>query len=276
MERKLTIRIDGPGVAAGKIALRDLQRIVHPLEQAVRALLPRLPMGSAGAAGERRQSVQFLLSGIADGSAVAEGSLAVEASMAESLFDDDPFERLVAGISDGGQKLPSQALRCIERLRRNLPEGVETVEIALSGQAGRVTLLPLADIETPVAVTERRTLSGRLVEIDFSAKRAKLEVPAVKGRKSTRKISLRFADELAGDMQRLARQLVAAVGLATLYEDGDVRELDVTGITLQIDDRGALWPPKRFKWPTKDQLLSNVDMEEFLRTSSDYYDEDEE
>ena len=275
MDQRLIVTIDGPGVEQGKIALRDLQRIIHPLEQAVRALMPRLPEGAAGPQLAGRQSVRFLLSGIESGSAVAEGSLAVEATIVDSMFDVDPLERLVSGLTQEGHELPKQVKRYIERLQRNFPDGVETVQIAIPGLVDSATLLPLKAVEVPALFAEERTVTGRLMEINFVSRRGLLEVQRARGKRPIRRISLRFNDELAGDMQRCARQLVSAKGRASLGPDSEIRLLDVTGIALHIDDRSSLWPSKKFRWPTKEERLTNVDMAEFLLTSSDNEEDDE-
>lgn len=275
MDQKLTVTIDGPGVQQGRIALRDLQRIIHPLEQAVRALLPRLPEGSARSQPDGRQSVRFLLSGIQPGSAVAEGSLAVEATIVDSMFDDDPVNRLVQGLNQGDEELPERVKRFIDRLQRNFPEGVETVEISIPGQVNKATLLPLEEEEVAAPAAEERIVTGRLMEVNFHARRGQLEVQRVRGRLTTKRIALQFIDEQASDMQRCARQLVNIKGRAWLGPDRDIHLLDVASIALHIDDRSALWPSKRFRWPSREELLTNVDMEEFLLTSSDSDEEEE-
>lgn len=275
MEQKLTVTIDGPGVQRGRIALRDLQRIIHPLEQAVRALMPRLPESRAKSQRAGRQPVLFLLSGIQSGSAVAEGSLSVEATIADSMFDDDPVQRLVQGLSQRDNELPERAKRHIERLRRNLPEGVETVEISIPGQIYEAILLPMEEEEVPVPAPVVRTVTGRLMEVNFLARRGQLEVQRERGRSPTRRIALQFIDEQASDMQRCARQLVKVKGRASLGPDNEILLLNVTSVARHIDDRSALWPSKRFRWPSREELLANVDMEEFLLTSADSDEEEE-
>ncbi len=274
MEQKLTVTIDGPGVRQGKIALRDLQRIIHPLEQAVQALLPRQPRTSSRASASSRQPVRFLLSRIDSGSAVAEGSLVVEATIAESMFNDDPLDRLINGLTSQDAELSTRAKRYIERLQRNLPIGVESIDIAIPGLPGKARLEPLSRVEARLPSTDERTVTGRLMEINFRAKRALLEIPRVMGRRSTQQIALQFPDELASDMQRLARQLVVVDGRAALADNGAILKLELDSIALYIDDRTGLWPAKKFRWPTPEERLTNVDMEEFLRSSKDLYEDE--
>ena len=275
MEQQLTLRIEGPGVIPGRIAPGDLQRIVQPLEQAVRALLPVMPSSVSGPRNDDRPQVRFLLSGIESGSAVTSGDLTVEATLSRSMFDDDPLDRLISGLNSEDKQLPARVMRYIERLQRNFPIGVETICVEVSGNGGKATLRPLKQNGACALLEEERSLTGRLMEVNFLAKRAQLEVQRARGGRPTQRISLQFEDELAGDMQRCARQLVSVKGRATLNRTRDVQRLDVSGIALQVDDRRALWPQKKFRWPTPDERLSNVDMAEFLLTSSDYDEDDE-
>ena len=97
MEQRLTVRIAGPGVPVGKIGLKDLQRIVHPLEQAVRALLPAIEPRPPTGGRPQRPAVRLLLSGIEPGSAVANLELDAEVAPTFDSLAPDPLGRLVAG-----------------------------------------------------------------------------------------------------------------------------------------------------------------------------------
>ena len=275
MERKLTVRIDGPGVEQGRIALRDLQRIIHPLEQALKALVPSPPTNQSARSDSRSQPVRFLLSGIDAGSAIAQGSLLIEATLAEPMFEHDPVDQLIKGLANEHPALPARAMRHIERLRRRLPEGVDSVEIEIAGLAEAAHLAPLEAVAPQGTHQAARSLSGRLMEINFLSRRAILEIPAARGRRTTRRIALRFSDESAGDMQRFARQLVVVDGMATIEERGAISEMEVSAISLQLDDRTAMWPAKKFHWPSPDERLANADMDEYLRSSQDVHEDEQ-
>ncbi len=271
MERQLTVRISGPGVLTGKIALKDLQRIVHPLEQAVCALLPASRPPASESGRRRKPAVRFLLSGIAAGSAVADLELEADLEPALGNFDLDPLGRLVEGAGEeGGGGLPDAARGHLERMAQHLPLGVECVELALLGAGPSARIYrrdPAKQVDSTQAVL---TLSGRLVAADFRKGTAQLETQSSRSRKArARRIRLEFPDELANDMQRCARQQVLVRGAAVIDAAGVVKSLKVQWIQAEIDDRRLLWAAKRFHWPAPDQRIDNVDMNEFLRTSRD-------
>jgi len=274
MERRLIVRISGPGVLEGKIALKDLQRIVHPLEQAVGALLPAgRPTASKGGR-PRRPAARFLLSGIAAGSAVADLELETDLEPTLANFDGDPLSRLIEGAEEGGAELPDAARGHLERMAQHLPLGVECVELALR-EAGASARIYRSDPAKQAAGGQAvLTRSGRLIAVDFRKGTAQLETQGSrKGKAGARRIRLKFPDELANDMQRCARQQVSVRGAATIGATGAVNSLDVQWIQAEFDDRRLLWAPKRFRWPAPDQRIDNVDMDEFLRTSRDDDDE---
>ena len=271
MERRLSIRMAGPGVLDGKFALRDLQRIVHPLEQALRAILPASkPPGSKGGR-PRKPQVRFLLSGIESGSAIASGEIDTDLDPTLSDLDLEPLTLLVDavnGVSD--VQLPDESRRSLERIAQNLRPDVNYVELTLPGQKKSARIYR-RDLDKPAAAAEEAlTLSGRLISIDFRTGLARLEIQADRRqRAATRQVLLRFPDELANDMQRCARQQVVVRGGATLNADRAIELLTVQQIQVALDDRRGLWAPKRFRWPTAEERLDNVDMDEFLRTSSE-------
>ena len=117
MQQRLSVRIAGPGVLEGKIALRDLQRVVRPLEQAVRALLPASKPAPSEGGGPRKPAVRFLLSGIRSGSAVAELEADTELDPMLGDLSWDPLDRLVQGAAGNGAELPEA------RERSSRPDG---------------------------------------------------------------------------------------------------------------------------------------------------------
>ena len=275
MQQRLSVRIAGPGVLEGKIALRDLQRVVRPLEQAVRALLPASKPAASEGGGPRKPAVRFLLSGIRSGSAVAELEMDTELDPMLGDLSWDPLDQLVQGAAGNGAQLPKLASDHLDRMARSLPDGVDFVELGLhdSGTSARIYRRAPADVA--VGTDELLTISGRLVSVDFRAGVARIEVPAILKRNvGTQLLVLRFPDELASDMQRCARQHVAAHGVATKTAAGIVESLAVRWIQAVIDDRPGLWAPKRFTWPSADERLDNVDMDEFVRTSRDDGEDD--
>ena len=270
MERQLTVRIVGPGVLEGKIGLRELQRIVHPLEQAVRALLPAHEPPAVARSKRRKPRARFLLSGIESGSAIADLELETEFDRASAMIDPDPIGRLLDGCREHGETLPEVVQGHLTRLARGLPEGVEFIELSSPTSGAVARLSRRAAEEQQRSTVDLRVVSGRLIEVDFRTGRARLQVPRASSRRAGPELlPLRFADELANDMQRLARQLVTVQGLAELNSSGVVQSLTVERISLEFDDRHVLWAPKRFRWPTDEELWTDVDVEEFLRTSRD-------
>ncbi len=280
VETQLTVRIVGPGVPPGKIALKDLQRIVHPLEQAVQELLRATehPTGDAGRA--KRPKARFLLSGLGQGSAIADLELDMEIDPEQNLLglDSDPIRDLITGIQDSEHSkylLPPSASQQIKRMAERLPPGVDLIELSLAGAEERAQI-QRRDPTAPLEISERRTISGRLIAVDFGAGRARLQLQAGKQQRKKLKVAqLRFADELATDMQQCIRQLVVAQGEATVSAAGGIQSLAVERIWAEHDDRRGLWPAKRFRWPAPEELLDNVDVEDFLENIHGVDEDDE-
>lgn len=270
MERRLSIRMAGPGVLEGKFALRDLQRIVHPLEQALRAILPASKPPSSRGGRPRKPQVRFLLSGIESGSAIANGEIDTDLDPTLNDLDLEPLTLLVDGVNGVNGQLPDESRRNLARIAQNLRPDVDYVELTLPDQKKSARIYR-RDLDKPAAaVEEALTLSGRLISIDFRTGLARLEVQADRRQKAAaRQVSLRFPDELANDMQRCARQQVVVRGGAALNADRAIELLTVQRIQVALDDRRGLWAPKRFRWPSAEERLDNVDMDEFLRTSSE-------
>lgn len=276
MERRLSIRMAGPGVLDGKFALRDLQRIVHPLEQALRAILPASKPPSSKGGRPRKPHVRFLLSGIESGSAIASGEIDTDLDPTLSDLELEPLALLVDAVNGVNDiQLPDESRRSLERIAQNLRPGINYVELTLPGQK-KSARIHRRDLDKPAAAAEEAlTLSGRLISIDFRTGFARLEIQADRRqRAATRQVLLRFPDELANDMQRCARQQVSVHGVAMLDAGRAIESLNVQRIHVALDDRRGLWAPKRLRWPTADERIDNVDMQEFLRTSRDYGEDD--
>ena len=267
METRLTVRINGPGVRPGRIALKDLQRIVHPLEQAIRALLPASVPSSRKGDAQKKPVVRLLLSGIGEGSAIAD--LELDTTFVESLpgMSTDPIAQLLSGIQDPGLSLPPEASSPIDRMASRLPFGIDVVELTVRGSDARAEIRRHDPLERAPASEETRTVSGRLTEVNFASGRARLQIQSTNRRKKQPSVvHLRFTDELAADMQRSARQFISVSGVAQVDASGNVETLDVQRVIVQYDDRRALWPQKRFRWPTIEERIENVDVEAFLET----------
>lgn len=275
MERRLSIRMAGPNVPDGKFALRDLQRIVHPLEQAVRALLPASkPVGSQKGR-PRKPNVRFLLSAIESGSAIASGEIDTDLEPTLENFEVEPLVLLVDGLGGTNAPLPENSRRHLDRIAQNLPAGVEYVELTVPAEKKSARIYRRQPDQPTGRAEKVATLSGRLMSINFRKGFARLEVQAERQRKAAAQmVLLRFPDELANDMQRCARQQVSVHGVAMLDANGEIESLDIQRIHVALDDRRGLWAPKRLRWPTADERLDNVDMQEFLRTSRDHGEDD--
>ncbi len=271
MERRLSIRMAGPEVPEGKFALRDLQRIVHPLEQAVRALLPASKPDGVQKGRPRKPQVRFLLSAIESGSAVASGEIDMDLEPTLENFGVEPLVQLVEGLDGTSARLPENSRRHLDRIAQNLPDGVDYVELVVPAEEKSARIYRRRPPDQPTGRAEKAaTLSGRLMSIDFRNGFARLEVQAERRQKAAAQmVLLRFPDELANDVQRCARQQVSVHGIAMLDAGGAIESLNVQRIHVTLDDRRGLWAPKRLRWPTPDERLDNVDMQEFLRTSSE-------
>lgn len=271
MERRLSIRMAGPEVPEGKFALRDLQRIVHPLEQAVRALLPASQPDGIRKGRPRKPQVRFLLSAIESGSAVASGEIDMDMEPTLENFGVEPLVLLIEGLDGTSAQLPENSRRHLDRIAQNLPAGVDYVELTVPAEEKSARIYRRRQPDQPAGRAEKAaTLSGRLMSIDFRNSLARLEVQAERQQQAaTRMVLLRFPDELANDLQRCARQQVRVRGVALLDAGEEIESLNVQQIHSTLDDRRGLWAPKRLRWPTSDERLDNVDMQEFLRTSSE-------
>lgn len=275
MERRLSIRMAGPNVPDGKFALRDLQRIVHPLEQALRALLPASKPAGAKAGRPRKPEVRFLLSAIESGSAIASGEIDTDLEPTLENFEVEPLVLLVEGLDGTSDQLPENSRRHLDRIAQNLPVGVDYVELTVPVEEKSARIYRRQSNQPAGRAEKLATLSGRLMSIDFRNGFARLEVQAERQRKAAAQmVLLRFPDELANDLQRCARQQVSVHGVAVLGAGGEIESLDVQRIHVTLDDRRGLWAPKRLRWPTADERLDNVDMQEFLRTSRDHGEDD--
>lgn len=255
MEKRFTIRIEGPRVRSGKIAVDDLHAILDPLQAAVRAMLP------SGGDAER---VNLLVSGIGAGSATAEVELDSAETPALPGFERDPIAELIDAASDPAVALPLRARNALDRVSKNLPGGVESVELRCSALEKSATITRADPLPQTPLREAYRAVEGRLVEIDFEAGVARLQVqPAAEDGQSA--VSFEFDDSFGDELQRFARQIVRVHGIAQLDDQGRVATLKAIQLEQARDDRRAMWAPKRFKWPSDDEVIHDPDIEEFLR-----------
>lgn len=254
MEKRFSVHIAGSGVQEGKIALDDLRRILGPLQAAVRAMLPP---------GETGEKTNLLVSNIGVGSVTAE--IEIEAVERPGLpgFERDPIGKLIAAASDPAIRLPQRARKALDKVATNLPDGVDSVELhcASADKSTRITRVDRAP--RPSVREEYRAVEGRLVEIDFHAGAARLDVQSrTNGGRAT--VKFEFEDRFADELQRFARQIVRVHGIAQLDADDVITTLQVVQVEHIRDDLRGLWAPKRFKWPTEDEVIHDPDIEEFL------------
>lgn len=254
MEKRFTIRIKGPRVQQGKIAVDDLHAILDPLQAALRAMLP------SGGGAER---VDLLVSNLGAGSATAELELDSAETPALPGFARDPIAELIDAASDPAVALPLRARAALGRVSKNLPDGVESVELYCSALEKSTTITRAAPPQTRLR-EEYRAIEGRLVEIDFEAGAARLHVqPTAQDGQSA--VRFEFDDGFGDELQRFARQIVRVHGVAQLDERGAIAALKAIQLEHVRDDRRAMWAPKRFKWPADDEVIDDPNIEEFLR-----------
>ena len=268
MERRLTIKIDGPGVIEGKVALDDLRSIAGPLQSAMREMLASLwqqPSRSGRQSRRARPTLNLLILAVKDGSATAEAE--VEMPSADQLrgFEHDIVSELIAAVADPTVELPRHARRALDRIPRNLPTGVDFVELSSPAVATPVQIKRTA-ASPGRRLTEFRSISGRLVNVDFLKGVGLLEVQSHQSRGS-RIVKLTFSDEFADEMQAHARQIVLCHGDAGMAPSGDIAELSIVAIELIRDDRASMWAAKRFRMPTPEEAIDDPDIEEFVRTT---------
>lgn len=255
MEKRFTIRIKGPRVQRGKIAVDDLHAILDPLQATLRAMLP--PGGDA-------ERVNLLVSNLGAGSAAAELELDSAESPELPGFARDPIAELIDAASDPAVTLPLCARAALDRVSENLPEGVESVELYYSALEKSTTITRAEPPPQTRLREEYRAVEGRLVEVDFEAGAARLQVqPAAQGGQSA--VRFEFDDGFGDELQRFARQIVRVHGVAQLDEQGAIAALKAIQLEQVCDDRRAMWVPKRFKWPADDEVIDDPNIEEFLR-----------
>lgn len=255
MEKSFTVRVEGPRVQKGKIAVDDLLGILEPLQAAVRAMLP---------ASNAAEQANLLVSNIGAGSTTAEVELDLVKSVELPGFERNPIAELIDAVSDPAIELPPRARNALDRVAKNLPGGIDVVEICCSSleKSTRITrAVPL--LEEPLR-EEYRAVEGRLAEVDFHTGVARLQVqPATKDGQSA--VKFEFDDSFADELQRFARQIVRVHGIAQLDAKGAVRALTAVQVEHIRDDRRGMWAPKRFKWPSDDEVIHDPNIEEFLR-----------
>ena len=255
MEKRFTIRIEGPRVRSGKIAVDDLHAILDPLQAAVRAMLP------SGGDAER---VNLLVSGIGAGSATAELELDFVESPELPGFERDPIAELIEAASDPAVALPLRVRDALDQVSQNLPDGVESVELCCSALEKSATITRAAPPPQTPLREAYRAVEGRLVEINFQAGVARLHVqPDAKGGQSA--VRFEFDDSFGDELQHLARQIVRVHGIAQLDDRGSVAALKAIQLEQVRDDRRGMWASKRFKWPSDDEVIHDPNIEEFLR-----------
>ena len=109
MEKRFTIRIEGPRVRRGKIAVDDLHAILDPLQAAVRAMLP---------SSRDAERINLLVSGIGAGSATAEVELDFVESPELPGFERDLIAELIDAASDPVVALPVGARNALDRVSK--------------------------------------------------------------------------------------------------------------------------------------------------------------
>ena len=141
----------------------------------------------------------------------------------------------------------------VPRIRRALPNGATCVE--------------LTQQSTPTAEAAKhrcREIVGRLIELDLLAHTARLQTPAGADPPQDRLIPLRFRQDQADALGAAVGKLISAVGLASIDADGVTQGLDLWRLGIQPEDQPSQPLLKPFRWPSIEERLDNVDMEDFL------------
>lgn len=259
MERELSVRLRGPAVDGGGVAVRDLLAVVSPIERSILSMLPDAPDED----GRTAKPYGLKLIGVASGSCI----IALELSGPEpgvlAGLSADPINELTSQIAgDDSDRLPP-VRTLVKHLQAHMPVGVEAVELGPPSGTIKATISknPVPAQEPAVEAAGREfTFSGRLISVDWNGLEAAVELPpsSQRGRKR-RVVHLAFRDEDAGLMQDLARRFVTVRGFARSPMLVHGAQVQMHEIEEAADDRAGLWPLPRFRWPRDDQLVAGVD-----------------
>lgn len=253
VERELLIGMAGPGVEASRFPAGDLFGIFKPVEAAVRAII-------SAEVDDCDAGFNWIVGG--------GGSERREARM--TLFprdwpqrDDlkgapDPLQRLVDGVDSGPIDLPPKAIAALREIAAAIPTEDDVVRMRYDwtiASFGRTWA-------HPPGAAPRNELHGWLWGVDCKRQTARLQAPRANGQAPFAAV-LDFDGALSEVAERLEQRRVCA----PVFECGEplgtlprfhVRELEPHPC--------RHIPPgtKLFRWPRKDEVIDDPNIDEFL------------
>ena len=253
VKRELLIGMSGPGVEASRFPAGDLFGIFKPLETAVRAIVSD-EMGDCdagfnwivgGGGSERREArMTFFPRGWPQRGDL-EGA-------------PEPLQRLVDGVRAGLTDLPPEAIAALREIAAAIPTAEDVVRMRYDW-----TIVSFGrDWAHAPDATSRSELHDWLWGVDCERRTVRLQVPRTNGQAPFAAI-LDFDGALSAAAQRLEQRRVCA----PVFECGEplgtlprfrVRELEPHPC--------RHIPPgtKLFRWPTKDEVIDDPNINEFL------------
>ncbi len=249
-KRQITVHLEGPRVAKGRLSVDDFGRLIKGIQLSVKRIGLNRAGRRGGGPGRLPKEIEAACS--LEVVSLDRGSLSVTLALPEpseqvSLFED-PGEEALALLVDGlahieqateswPEPIDPSVIEPLLDVGRLLDRGIERVELRLGdGRVRRHAAMNLqlrsrlrSQIERPLP-SETSTV-GLLMEIDFKDHTAEVHEP------SGNVVRLSFAPEEDELMREAAKARVRAIGEGERHTDG--RLARVTLKRLEILDGGA-------------------------------------
>lgn len=253
VERELLIGMAGPGVEASRFPAGDLLGIFKPIEAAVRAIISEEPSDCdasfnwivGGTGSERREARMTLFSRGWPQRDDLEGA-------------PEPLQRLVGGVDADPAELPSEAIAALREIAAAIPTDDDVVRMRYDWT---IVSFGRSWAHAPDAAP-RSELHGWLWGVDCERRTARLQAPRTNGQAPFAAI-LDFDGALSETAEGLEQRRVCA----PVFECGEplgmlprfhVRELEPHPC------RHISPGTKLFRWPTKDEVIDDPNIDEFL------------
>lgn len=243
-EPALRIRVAGPGVRPGRLALADLMHVGRQLQTAVERIALVLRGGATSLRPGRRPAevvelCRLDLVGFGSGSAILELDLAgPERPFPAWDLGETALDCLVRGLQELGEssELPagwdSGVLVAWRELGSLLDRGVERVEIERSGRGVSTRSVFTQEIRDRIVrqirapVQNLIAVEGRLLMADFDETRLRCRIHPPFGTPAT----CSFREDQREAVLELLTKYVRVVGEAEMDEQGRVRPLKIADI----------------------------------------------
>ena len=270
-KRSLTVRFEGPDISVKGVPLDDLVGVFEHLQNAVRRMAEYRALKSNS---PTRMADLFTAAGTLRLRGVHQGSLVAQIELAEpeKLIDlgSDALDEVMAGFENPFDALPIAVAREVAEIPRTLHPDVQSVTIS-GGRQNRVVRISrdkrFIEPRLLAPETERTTVFGRILEVDWNDRTAELHSPGGV-------IPLAFTEEQGGLLYEHARQHVRVSGIATIATTGRITRLAVRSVAAPAGD-DTFWEPsiaeeikaqgvRPFEVPDDIELREDTDADEFL------------